>query len=64
MHSSEGRCERILIQPRPNKSEDAEAILSFACGAIVQFRGAADPVDGVEVVYQERDKIEGAVSNS
>jgi len=51
-----------LFNRRPNKSEDPEAILYFACGAVVQFRVAPDPVDAVEVVYQERDKIEGAVS--
>jgi len=51
-----------LFNRRPNKSEDAEAILSFACDAVVQFRGP-DPVDAVEVVYRDKD-IEGPVSNT
>jgi hypothetical protein len=53
-----------LFNRRPNKSEDAEAILYFACGAVVQFRGAPDPVDAVEVVYRDKDKIEGRCQNS
>jgi hypothetical protein len=53
-----------LFNRRPNKSEDAEAILHFACGAVVQFRGAPYPADTVEVVYRDKDKIEGLVSNS
>jgi hypothetical protein len=53
-----------LFNRRPNKSEDAEAILYFVCGAIVQFRCAPDPVEAVEVVYWDKDKIEGPVSNS
>ena len=41
----------------PDEQEDTAARLYFGSGAIVQFRGAPDPVDAVEVVYRQDRQI-------
>jgi len=45
-----------LYNRRPEEQEHTDERLCFTAGAVVQFRGAPDPVDAVEVVYA-RDRI-------
>ncbi len=47
-----------LYNRRPEELGRTDERLCFTAGAVVQFRGAPDPVDAVEVVYSQDRQVE------